>query len=59
MKALLDQKLKEESFDAYAALHKEFEGDPQKMRAALLAPSAPGRSSSTRRIREAENLIST
>ena len=30
MKALLDQKLKEKkSFDAYAALHKEFEGDPR------------------------------
>lgn len=60
MKALLDQKLKEKkSFDAYAALHKEFEGDPQKMRAALLDPDrARALELDPSEIREAENLIS-
>lgn len=59
MKALLDQKLKEKkAFDAYADLHKEFEGDPQKMRAALMDPERARKAGlDPSEIREAENLI--
>jgi len=60
MKTLLDQKLKEKkSFDAYEALHKEFEGDPHKMRAALMDPQTARKYElDPSGIRETENLIS-
>ena len=59
LRALLDQKLKEQkSFDAYADLHREFEGDPQKMRAALMDPqTAKKYELDPSGIRETESLI--
>lgn len=60
MRALLDQKLKEKnSFDAYATLHAEFEGDPQKMRAALMDPDKARKLGlDASGMRETESLIS-